>query len=139
MVEVLLSFLLEHQLEDHTDNLDLQKELILLLLDQSRLLDFELEMAFITTDSNHLGERIPIEEAEEYIFGMVLFNDWSARDIQGWEYQPLGPFLGKNFASTISPWIVTLDALEPFRTDNPEQVNEPLPIFKSRWTKELRY
>jgi len=96
----------------------------------SRLLDFELEMAFITTDSNHLGERIPIEEAEEYIFGMVLFNDWSARDIQGWEYQPLGPFLGKNFASTISPWIVTLDALEPYRTDNPKQVNEPLPYLK---------
>jgi fumarylacetoacetase len=96
----------------------------------SRLLDFELEMAFITTDSNHLGERIAIEEAEEYIFGMVLFNDWSARDIQGWEYQPLGPFLGKNFASTISPWIVTLDALEPFRADNPEQVNEPLPYLK---------
>jgi len=96
----------------------------------SRLLDFELEMAFITTDSNTLGDRISIEEAEEYIFGMVLFNDWSARDIQGWEYQPLGPFLGKNFASTISPWIVTLDALEPFRTDNPKQVHEPLPYLK---------
>ncbi len=96
----------------------------------SKLLDFELEMAFITTASNHLGERIPIEEAEEYIFGMVLFNDWSARDIQAWEYQPLGPFLGKNFASTISPWIVTLDALEPFRTDNPEQVHEPLPYLQ---------
>ncbi|MFT5761517.1 MAG: fumarylacetoacetase, partial [Polaribacter sp.] len=96
----------------------------------SKLLDFELEMAFITTDSNTLGDRISIEEAEEYIFGMVLFNDWSARDIQAWEYQPLGPFLGKNFASTISPWIVTLDALEPFRTDNPKQVNEPLPYLK---------
>ena len=96
----------------------------------SRLLDFELEMAFITTDSNTLGDRISIEEAEEYIFGMVLFNDWSARDIQGWEYQPLGPFLGKNFASTISPWIVTLDALEPFRTDNPKQVHEPLPYLQ---------
>ncbi|WKD86706.1 putative protein YisK [Polaribacter huanghezhanensis] len=96
----------------------------------SKLLDFELEMAFITTDSNTLGDRIAIEEAEEYIFGMVLFNDWSARDIQAWEYQPLGPFLGKNFASTISPWIVTLDALEPFRTDNPKQVHEPLPYLK---------
>ena len=83
----------------------------------SRNLDFELEMAFITTAANHLGEPIPVEDAEEHIFGMVLFNDWSARDIQKWEYVPLGPFLGKNFASTISPWIVTLDALEPFRTE----------------------
>jgi len=96
----------------------------------SKLLDFELEMAFITTDSNTLGDRISIEEAEEYIFGMVLFNDWSARDIQAWEYQPLGPFLGKNFASTISPWIVTLDALEPFRTDNPKKVHKPLPYLQ---------
>ena len=96
----------------------------------SKLLDFELEMAFITTDSNHLGERISIEETEEYIFGLVLFNDWSARDIQGWEYQPLGPFLGKNFASTISSWIVTLDALEPFRVDNPTQNPEPLPYLQ---------
>ncbi|MGG8496739.1 fumarylacetoacetase [Tenacibaculum sp. TC6] len=96
----------------------------------SKLLDFELEMAFITTVANDLGERIPIEEAEEYIFGLVLFNDWSARDIQAWEYVPLGPFLGKNFASTISPWIVTLDALEPFRVDNPEQVYEPLPYLR---------
>ncbi len=96
----------------------------------SKLLDFELEMAFITTVANDLGDRIPIEEAEDYIFGLVLFNDWSARDIQGWEYVPLGPFLGKNFASTISPWIVTLDALEPFRVDNPEQVHEPLPYLK---------
>ena len=95
----------------------------------SKLLDFELEMAFITTDSNDLGKRIPIEEAEEYIFGLVLFNDWSARDIQAWEYQPLGPFLGKSFASTISPWIVTLDALEPFRTNNPKQEPSPLPYL----------
>ena len=72
----------------------------------------ELEMAFITTAANDLGERIPIEETEEHIFGLVLFNDWSARDIQAWEYQPLGPFLGKSFASTISPWIVALDDLE---------------------------
>lgn len=96
----------------------------------SKLLDFELEMAFITTDSNSLGERIPIEEAEEYIFGLVQFNDWSARDIQAWEYVPLGPFLGKNFASTISPWIVTLDALEPFRVDNPVQEPKPLPYLQ---------
>ena len=96
----------------------------------SKLLDFELEMAFITTASNNLGERIPIEETEENIFGLVLFNDWSARDIQAWEYQPLGPFLGKSFASTISPWIVTLDALEPFRTENPKQNPKPLPYLQ---------
>lgn len=98
----------------------------------SKLLDFELEMAFITTDANVLGERIDINEAEEYIFGLVLLNDWSARDIQAWEYVPLGPFLGKNFASTISPWIVTLDALEPFRVDNPKQEIEPLPYLKRK-------
>jgi len=96
----------------------------------SRLIDFELEMAFITTDSNVLGEPIPVEEAEEYIFGMVLFNDWSARDIQKWEYVPLGPFLAKNFASSISPWIVTLDALEPFRVESPKQDPTPLPYLQ---------
>jgi fumarylacetoacetase len=78
------------------------------------LIDFELETAFITTDANIMGETIPINEAEDYIFGMVLLNDWSARDIQKWEYVPLGPFLAKNFASSISPWIITMDALEPF-------------------------
>ncbi|MCH2032762.1 MAG: fumarylacetoacetase [Tenacibaculum sp.] len=98
----------------------------------SKLLDFELEMAFITTVSNDLGDRISINEAEDYIFGLVLFNDWSARDIQAWEYQPLGPFLGKNFASTISPWIVTLDALEPFRVDNPKQEPTPLPYLQHK-------
>ncbi len=96
----------------------------------TKLLDFELEMAFITTDANVLGHRVPIEEAEDYIFGLVLFNDWSARDIQAWEYVPLGPFLGKNFASTISPWIVTLDALEPFRTEGPKQEPQPLPYLQ---------
>ncbi|NNK17759.1 MAG: fumarylacetoacetase [Maribacter sp.] len=95
----------------------------------SRLVDFELEMAFITTDANVMGEPVPINEAEDYIFGMVLFNDWSARDIQKWEYVPLGPFLGKSFASSISPWIVTLDALEPFRTKGPKQDPEPLPYL----------
>ena len=95
----------------------------------SRLVDFELEMAFITTDANSMGEPIPINEAEDYIFGMVLFNDWSARDIQKWEYVPLGPFLAKSFASSISPWIVTLDALEPFRTKGPKQDPEPLPYL----------
>tara|TARA_R110001632_G_scaffold67584_1_gene158707 strand:+ start:2375 stop:3652 length:1278 start_codon:yes stop_codon:yes gene_type:complete len=98
----------------------------------TKLLDFELEMAFITTASNNLGERIPVEEAEEYIFGLVQFNDWSARDIQAWEYVPLGPFLGKSFASTISPWIVTLDALEPFRVTNPTQDPKPLSYLQQK-------
>lgn len=96
----------------------------------SQRVDFELEMAFITTDANHLGEPIPVDEAEEYIFGMVIFNDWSARDIQKWEYVPLGPFLAKNFASSISPWIVTMDALEPYRTASPEPEKELLPYLK---------
>lgn len=91
-----------------------------------KLLDFELEMAFITCGENELGESITTENAEDYIFGLVLFNDWSARDIQKWEYVPLGPFLAKNFASSISPWIVTLDALEPFRVSGPVQDPEVL-------------
>lgn len=98
----------------------------------SKRLDFELEMAFITRNGKPLGERISTTEAEDYIFGMVIFNDWSARDIQKWEYVPLGPFLAKNFASTISPWIVTLDALEPFRVASPEQNPEVLPYLKAR-------
>lgn len=93
----------------------------------SQRVDFELEMAFITTDANIMGEPIPVDDAEDHIFGMVLFNDWSARDIQKWEYVPLGPFLAKNFASSMSPWIVTMDALEPFRTKGPEQ-NDPKPL-----------
>lgn len=96
----------------------------------SAQVDFELEMAFVTTDVNLLGEPIPVKEAEDYIFGLVLFNDWSARDIQKWEYVPLGPFLAKNFASSISPWIVTLDALEPFRTASPKQDPQPLPYLR---------
>ncbi|MES2557924.1 MAG: fumarylacetoacetase [Bacteroidota bacterium] len=91
-----------------------------------RNLDFELEMAFITFDGKPLGERISTDEAEDFIFGMCLFNDWSARDMQTWEYVPLGPFLAKNFASSISPWIVTLDALQAFKTDGPEQSPEVL-------------
>ena len=87
----------------------------------SRLLDFELEMAFITFDGKPLGERITTSEAEDHIFGLVLFNDWSARDIQKWEYVPLGPFLGKNFGSSISPWIVTLEALDHLRVAGPQQ------------------
>ena len=105
------------------------------ILAPSKLVDFELEMAFITTDANVLGEPIPIEEAEDYIFGMVLFNDWSARDIQTWEYVPLGPFLAKNFASSVSPWIVTLDALEPFRTTGPKPEKELLPYLQSKGKK----
>ena len=100
----------------------------------SRSLDMEVETAFITTDANNLGEQISIDEAREYIFGMVLLNDWSARDIQKWEYVPLGPFLGKNFASTISPWIVTMDALEPFRCESPKQELSPLPYLKQKTT-----
>lgn len=106
-------------------------------LGPSRLVDFELEMAFITTDANHLGEPIPIDEAEDYIFGLVLFNDWSARDIQKWEYVPLGPFLAKSFASSISPWIVTLDALEPFRTDSPKPLKKQLEYLQYKGKKSF--
>lgn len=95
-----------------------------------KLLDFELEMAFIIGQSTNMGERISTADADDYIFGLALFNDWSARDIQKWEYIPLGPFLAKSFASTVSPWIVTLDALEPFRTDGYEQDPEVLPYLK---------
>jgi fumarylacetoacetase len=97
----------------------------------SRLLDFELEMAFVVGKENALGKRIPIEEAESHIFGLTLFNDWSARDIQKWEYIPLGPFIAKNFHSTISPWIVTLEALEPFRVQGPKQEPAVLPYLAS--------
>jgi fumarylacetoacetase len=96
----------------------------------SRQLDMELEVGFITYDGNELGDRIDAAEAEERIFGLVLFNDWSARDIQAWEYVPLGPFLGKNFGSSISPWVVTLDALEPFRVEGPKQDPTPLPYLQ---------
>ena len=98
----------------------------------SKLVDFELEMAFITTDANVMGDSVSVDEAEEYIFGMVLFNDWSARDIQKWEYVPLGPFLAKNFASSISPWIVTMDALEPFRVESVTQNPKPLPYLQQK-------
>ncbi|CAN5390088.1 fumarylacetoacetase [soil metagenome] len=95
----------------------------------TRKLDFELEMAFITCSNTALGTSIPLREAADHIVGFVLFNDWSARDIQQWEYVPLGPFLGKNFGSTISPWVVTLDALEPFRSEGPEQIPHVLPYL----------
>ena len=96
----------------------------------SRLFDFELEMAFITGKGTNLGESISTAEAEEYTFGLALFNDLSARDIQTWEYAPLGPFLGKNFGSIVSPWIVTLEALEPFRVSGPVQEPKVLPYLQ---------
>ena len=93
-------------------------------------LDFELEMAFIVNKNTEMGDSISTAEAEDAIFGLVIFNDWSARDIQSWEYVPLGPFLGKNFCSTISPWVVTLEALKPFKTDSPKQEPEVLDYLK---------
>lgn len=101
----------------------------------TRQLDFELETAFVIGRETALGQPVTTSEAEDYIFGMLLFNDWSARDIQKWEYVPLGPFLGKNFASTVSPWVVTLDALEPFRVAGPKQEPVPLPYLQFQGKK----
>jgi len=101
--------------------------------DTSKNLDFELEMAFFVGPGNEMGTSIPIAEAEDHIFGIVIMNDWSARDIQKWEYVPLGPFLAKSMATTISPWVVPLDALEPFRLAAPlyPQVDPvPLPYLR---------
>lgn len=97
----------------------------------SRLLDFELEMGFFIGQDSELGTPIPVDAAIDHIFGMVLVNDWSARDIQKWEYQPLGPFNAKNFGTSISPWVVPLEALEPFRCHGPEQTTLPLPYLRS--------
>lgn len=97
----------------------------------TKLLDFELETGFFIGKGNNLGEPIHVNNAAKHIFGMVLVNDWSARDIQKWEYVPLGPFLAKNFATSISPWVVTLDALEPFKANKIRQDPEPLPYLKS--------
>lgn len=102
-----------------------------------KLLDFELEMGFITYDGKPLGDSISTAEADDYIFGMVLFNDWSARDIQKWEYVPLGPFLAKNFASSMSAWIVTLDALEPFRVAGPKQDPAVFPYLEYSGEKNI--
>ncbi|MBL7931132.1 MAG: fumarylacetoacetase [Bacteroidia bacterium] len=102
-----------------------------------KLLDIELETAFVIGKSTELGESVSTANADDYIFGMVLFNDWSARDIQTWEYVPLGPFLAKNFASTISPWIVTLEALEPFRTKGYVQDPKVLPYLEYSGDKNL--
>lgn len=96
----------------------------------TRLLDFELEMAFVTYQGKPLGQSISTDEAEEFIAGLVLFNDWSARDIQKWEYVPLGPFLAKNFVSTISPWLVLLDAFAPYKVDGPKQEPKVLPYLE---------
>jgi fumarylacetoacetase len=98
---------------------------------RTRMLDFELEMGFFIGGGNRLGEAIPISRASHHVFGMVLVNDWSARDLQRWEYQPLGPFLSKSFATSISPWVVPLEALEPFRVPGPIQNPVPMPYLQS--------
>jgi fumarylacetoacetase len=103
----------------------------------SRTVDFELEMGLLIGTGNELGAPIPVDQATQHIFGMVLVNDWSARDVQRWEYVPLGPFLAKNFGTSMSPWIVTLDALEPFRTAGPPQDPQPLPYLRS--SREAAY
>ncbi|MFK7756997.1 MAG: fumarylacetoacetase [Flavobacteriales bacterium] len=103
----------------------------------SKLLDFELEMAFITYPGKPMGHSISTDEADDYIFGLCLFNDWSARDIQKWEYVPLGPFLAKNFASSVSPWIVTLDAFEPYTVQGPEQDVKVLPYLEYNGKKNI--
>ena len=97
----------------------------------SKALDFELEVGFVTGNGNAIGEPLVAGDAEDHIFGMCLVNDWSARDIQAWEYQPLGPFLGKSFATSISPWIVPLDAVAPYRVDPPHQEPEVLPYLRT--------
>jgi fumarylacetoacetase len=94
-------------------------------------LDFELEVGFLTDDANKLGQPIPVAEAEEHIFGLCLVNDWSARDLQAWEYQPLGPFLGKSFATSVSPWVVPLDAVDPYRVEPPPQDPAVLPYLQT--------
>ncbi len=105
-----------------------------------KLLDFELEMGFFVGAANRQGCPVGVDQAEENIFGLALVNDWSARDLQKWEYQPLGPFTAKNFATSISPWIVTLDALAPFRCDSPVQDPVPLPYLQEirRGTYDIR-
>lgn len=97
----------------------------------SKAMDFELEMGFFVGPGTSLGQSVQVDDAEQHIFGLVLVNDWSARDIQRWEYVPLGPFLGKSFATTISPWVISLDALEPFRCGGPSQDPQPLPYLQS--------
>src|SRR5437868_8850029 len=102
------------------------------LFGPTKSFDYELEMAFLIGPPNSLGEPVPIDRAVDHIFGFVLMNDWSARDVQIWEYQPLGPFLAKNFCTSISPWVVMLEALEPFRKPLPRQDPEPLPYLRAK-------
>src|SRR5204862_2735191 len=97
----------------------------------SRSFDYELETAFLIGPGNAQGQPVPIDQATDHIFGLVLMNDWNARDVQAWEYQPLGPFLAKNFCTSISPWVVMLEALEPFRKPLPPQDPEPLPYLRA--------
>jgi fumarylacetoacetase len=97
-------------------------------LGPTRRLDYELEVGIFVGRGNPLGDPVPLEEAEEHVFGLCLLNDWSARDLQAWEYQPLGPFLAKNFATTLSPWVVTLEALAPFRAPWSRPPAEPAPL-----------
>ena len=106
----------------------------------TQALDFELEMGFYIGVGNELGNPIPIDKATDHIFGMVLVNDWSARDIQKWEYVPLGPFLAKSFATSISPWVVPLTALEPFKCEGVKQEPEPLPYLRleKNWTFDIK-
>ena len=103
-------------------------------LQPSQRIDYELELGVVIGRPNRMGVPVPIEQAEDHIFGLTLLNDWSARDLQAWEYQPLGPFLSKNFASTLSPWMVTLEALAPFRRAHhrPEGDPKPLPYLDSQ-------
>lgn len=105
----------------------------------SRLVDFELEMGFFVSGGNKLGQRISMAEAEDHIFGLALVNDWSARDIQKWEYVPLGPFLAKNFGTSISPWIITLEALEPFRVAGPSQTDPEVLDYLKPVRKDQTY
>jgi fumarylacetoacetase len=104
----------------------------------SKRMDYELELGFFVGTGNALGEPIPIDEGEDHLFGVCLLNDWSARDLQAWEYQPLGPFLAKNFATTISPWIVTVEALVPFRAkfERPAEDPQPLPYLDGQRNRE---
>jgi fumarylacetoacetase len=103
----------------------------------SQRLDIELEVGFVTGPANDLGQSIGVDGAEEHIFGLLLVNDWSARDIQAWEYQPLGPFLGKSFATSVAPWVVMLDALEPYRVEAPDQDPPVLPYLRERTRRGL--